>query len=114
MYIRFNAPSEREQRNGKIQEYASSLRSNTITSINLWGVGFQATDASVLGAALKSNHSLTSLELGSNPALGDAGVRALAAGLREAHGLVTLLAVLSFVWMLDSHPEVSCGFFLRV
>ena len=68
----------------------ADLRAGQLSTLELWGVGLHASDASHLGAALKSNGTLTVLELGGNKSLGDSGLHAVAPGLREARSLQTL------------------------
>ena len=74
----------------KLEDILSSLRADEIASLELTGVGLQASDAALIATALKGNRKLVTLDLGGNPQLGDAGVRALASGLREASGLSVL------------------------
>ena len=64
------------------------LRSGLVARVELWGVGLKASDAALLSAALASNGTLTHLDLGGNPDLGDAGAAALAPGLKEARALI--------------------------
>lgn len=67
----------------KLEEILTSLRADELSSLELCGVGLQPSDVALISTAIRGNRKLTALELGGNPQLGDAGVRALAPGLRE-------------------------------
>ena len=68
----------------------TALRTGRLASLEAWGSSLKPEDAATLANALKANGTLTTLDLGGNASLGDAGIRSLAPGLREARALSTL------------------------
>ena len=71
-------------------DHLTALRTGRLASLEAWGSSLKPEDAATLANALKANGTLTTLDLGGNASLGDAGIRSLAPGLREARALSTL------------------------
>lgn len=69
---------------------AGLLLNEGLRRLSLRGAGLTATDAAALGRALAVNTRLECLLLGHNPLIGDAGVSALADGLRDNRSLCQL------------------------
>ena len=56
----------------------TALRTGRLASLEAWGSSLKPEDAATLANALKANGTLTTLDLGGNASLGDAGIRSLA------------------------------------